>query len=49
MSNIGGGEKEEREMKGEKGLIKASCFFKVFVWIITVVFKVAREAIICLA
>ena len=35
-------------MKG-KGLIKASCFFKVFVWIITIVFKVAGVDIICLS
>ena len=35
--------------KGETGLIKASCFFKVFVWIITVVFKVVEVAIICLS
>ena len=43
------GEKERREMEGEIGLIKASCFLNVFVWIITVVFKVAGLAIICLS
>ena len=43
------GEKERREMNGKKGLIKASCILKVFVWIITVVFKVTGVAIICLS
>ena len=29
--------------------MKASCFSKVFVWIITVMFKVAGAAIACLS
>ena len=60
ISSIGGGEKsftvmsntrgvKERGDAGEKRLIKASCFLKVFVWIITVLFKVAGVAIIRLS
>ena len=61
MSNIGGGktcftvmlnaggEKKRGEMNRKKELIKASCFLRVLAWIITVAFKVAGVAFICLS
>ena len=42
------GEKETREMKGER-VNQSQFFFKVFVWIITIVLKVAGANIICLS
>ena len=38
------GEKETREMKGER--VNQGHFFKVFVWIITIVFKVGLVSVI---
>ena len=38
------GEKETREMKGER--VNQGNFFKVFVWIITIVFKVGLVSVI---
>ena len=46
MSNTGR-VKKRREMKGER--VNQRQFFKVFVWIITIVFKVAGADIICLS